>query len=372
MKQYLDLLNKIITEGVEKKGARENMPSTLSIFGHQMKFDLSKGFPIITTKEINFNNIINELFWFLDGNINIKYLIDFKTNIWNEDSYNYYEKYIKKYYDKNEEPPFDLLIEDFEQSRLRKMNFKEFVETIKTHTYNELKKYYSADDYILGDCGKQYGWLWRNLDNGNGTIDQLKNVLESLEKTPLSRRHIISAWNVDSLNEMALPACHSFVQFNCRPLSFENKIQWVLNNTDVELENLAITERCYGSDVPNYYLDCQLYQRSGDAFLGVPYNISSYALLTYIFSLKLNMLPGNFIHTLGDVHIYSNHIEQVKEQLKREPKDLPHIEINKALFDLENNIITDLNYIYDKNIINLDKYNYHPKIKGKVSTGLKL
>lgn len=368
MKQYLDLLNKIITEGVEKKGARENMPSTLSIFGHQMEFDLSKGFPIITTKEINFNNIINELFWFLDGNINIKYLIDFKTNIWNEDSYNYYVKIASK----NTDETWNNIYLDNHDGTIRMFLFDEFVHLIKNKTEKELKNNYSTNGYTLGDCGKQYGWLWRNLDNGNGVIDQLKNVLESLEKTPLSRRHIISAWNVDSLNEMALPACHSFVQFNCRPLSFENKIQWVLNNTDVELENLAITERCYGSDVPNYYLDCQLYQRSGDAFLGVPYNISSYALLTYIFSLKLNMLPGNFIHTLGDVHIYSNHIEQVKEQLKREPKDLPHIEINKALFDLENNIITDLNYIYDKNIINLDKYNYHPKIKGKVSTGLKL
>lgn len=338
MKQYIDLLRKISQEGEYKEPARDNMPRTLSLFGHQFRHDLSTGFPLLTTKKIYWKAVVVELLWFLRGDTNIKYLLDNGVNIWNEDAYQYYEKLCER------------------QGVERKISYELFHSYIKNSKGTEELKYDSlknaeADnfhtlipkDYVLGDCGKQYGWLWRSWGDEpfNGT-DQIKNLISGLQKSPMSRRHIITAWNPSTIDDMALPACHSFVQFNCRPVSSTNSTL--------------------------YYLDCQLYQRSADVFLGVPFNIASYALLTHIIAKICNMVPGEFIHTFGDVHIYDNHKEQVEEQLSRECLKLPSLKLSDGI-DWEE-VLTD-KFDYNHLINALTDYKPHPPIKAKLSTGLK-
>lgn len=368
MKQFHDLINTIIKEGVYKEQARENMPRTKAIFGHQMRFNLNDGFPILTTKKVSFKHIIIEILWFLKGETNIKFLVDNNCNIWNEDAYNYYVKIIKKFSNQTEEPPFSLLVDDPNQNKLRLLTFDEFVNSIRE---NRILTY---ADYKLGDAGKQYGWLWREWGS-----DQLKKLIKNLNSNPESRRHIISAWNPATLDDMALNACHSFVQFNCRPLSLEEKINYVMNNYDLPLENLIITEFALDHNkTPSYYLDCQLYQRSGDAFLGIPYNISSYALLTHIIAKLCNMQVGNFIHTLGDAHLYENHMSAVEELLIRDYNlyKLPNLifsdSFNTKLSCYKNNEI-DLDDFFNNLDIydfSLDNYQSYSAIKAELSTGL--
>jgi thymidylate synthase len=263
MRQYLDLLKKILDEGVEKQD-RTNT-GTKSLFGYQMRFDLSEGFPLVTTKKVHLRSIIYELLWFLKGDTNIKYLLDNKVSIWNE------------WADEN------------------------------------------------GDLGPVYGYQWRSWSAGNGEhIDQITNVIESIKNNPDSRRHIVSAWNPADLENMALPPCHALFQFY----------------------------------VANGRLSCQLYQRSGDVFLGVPFNIASYALLTLMVAQVTDLAPGDFVHTFGDVHIYSNHIEQVNIQLQRTPRPLPVMEINKevkSVFDFK----------YED--FRLTGYDSYPAIKAEVA-----
>ena len=273
MKQYLNLLRHVQSKGVKK--ADRTGTGTKSIFGYQMRFDLSKGFPLVTTKKIHVKSVIHELLWFLKGSTNISYLQDNGVRIWNEWA--------------NEN----------------------------------------------GDLGPIYGHQWRNW-NSDG-IDQINEVIKTLKKNPDSRRMLVSAWNPSVLpnpnlsfdenisnQKAALPPCHAFFQF------------YVSNNK----------------------LSCQLYQRSADVFLGVPFNIASYALLTMMVAQVCNYKPGDFIHTFGDVHIYSNHEEQVKEQLSRSPKPLPIMRLNK-------NITSIFEFTYsDFDIINYDP---HPLIPGTVS-----
>jgi thymidylate synthase len=263
MRQYLDLLKKILDEGVEKQD-RTNT-GTKSLFGYQMRFDLSEGFPLVTTKKVHLRSIIYELLWFLKGDTNIKYLLDNKVSIWNE------------WADEN------------------------------------------------GNLGPVYGHQWRSWFAGNGKhIDQITNVVESIRRNPDSRRHLVSAWNPSDLENMALPPCHAMFQFY----------------------------------VANGRLSCQLYQRSADVFLGVPFNIASYALLTLMIAQVTDLLPGDFVHTFGDVHIYSNHIEQVNTQLQRTPRPLPVMEINrdvKSVFDFE----------YED--FHLSGYDPYPAIKAEVA-----
>ncbi len=233
MKQYLDLLRKIMEDGVVKKD--RTGVGTKSIFGHQMRFDLSAGFPLLTTKKVHLKSIIYELLWFINGDTNIKYLKDHGVSIWDE------------WADEN------------------------------------------------GELGPVYGAQWRRWDCGNGqTIDQLQNVMDTLKNNPDSRRIIISSWNVAQIDKMALPPCHSLFQFY----------------------------------VADGKLSCQLYQRSADTFLGVPFNIASYALLTMMIAKVCGFSLGDFVHTTGDTHIYLNHFEQVKEQLSRTPRPLPKMIIH--------------------------------------------
>ena len=263
MQQYLDLLQRVKSEGVYK-GDRTGT-GTISIFGHQMRFDLSEGFPLLTTKKLHLKSIIYELLWFLNGDTNVKYLQDNGVRIWNE----------------------------------------------------------WAD--VNGDLGHIYGYQWRSWpDYNGGHIDQISDVVEQIKNDPDSRRLIVSAWNVADLNNMNLPPCHTFFQFY----------------------------------VAEGRLSLQLYQRSADIFLGVPFNIASYALLLQMMAQVTGLKPGTFVHTLGDAHIYTNHREQVDLQLTREPRALPTMTINpdvKGIFDFK----------YED--FKLENYSPHPHIAGAVA-----
>lgn len=263
MIEYQKLLSRILNEGVHKEDRTGT--GTISVFGHQMVFDLNDGFPLLTTKKLHLKSIIYELLWFLKGDTNVKYLQDNGVRIWNE------------WADEN------------------------------------------------GDLGHIYGYQWRSWpDYNGGYIDQISEVINQIINNPDSRRLIVSSWNVADLNNMNLPPCHTLFQFY----------------------------------VANGELSLQLYQRSADSFLGVPFNIASYALLLMMVAQVTNLKPGKFIHTLGDAHIYNNHIEQVKLQLERTPRTLPQMIINK---DIKN--IFDFEYS-DFNLVN---YNPYPHIAGVVS-----
>ena len=279
MKQYLDLLKEIKDKGVRKEDRTGT--GTISIFGHQMRFDLQEGFPLVTTKKVNFDSILHELLWFVRGDTNIEYLVKNKVNIWNEWPF-------KSWLEKTNQ------LQDIEMhSEEWKEKLNEFVDKIKNSEA-------FAREY--GDLGPVYGKQWRDFEG----VDQLNQVIEDLKTNPNSRRHIVSAWNPKEIPVMiksGLPPCHTLFQFY----------------------------------VSEGKLSCQLYQRSADVFLGVPYNIASYALLTCMIASVIDLVPGEFVHSLGDTHIYLNHLEQVDEQLSRAPHRLPKIEINKktSLFDYE-------------------------------------
>lgn len=263
MKQYLDLLQRVLDEGVRKSDRTGT--GTISVFGHQMRFNLQDGFPCLTTKKLHLKSIIHELLWFLAGDTNIKYLNDNGVRIWDE------------WADEN------------------------------------------------GDLGHVYGYQWRSWKTPDGqTIDQIANLVKSLKENPDSRRHIVSAWNVADIDNMALPPCHALFQFY----------------------------------VAEGKLSCQLYQRSADLFLGVPFNIASYALLTMMLAQVCGYQYGEFIHTFGDAHIYLNHLEQVHTQLERTPRTLPKMKINPDVKDI-------FSFKYED--FELVDYNPYPHIKAEVS-----
>ena len=287
MKQYLDMLEKILKEGTKKEDRTGT--GTISYFGYQMRFDLSEGFPLLTTKKVFLKGIIHELLWFISGSTNIKYLVDNNVKIWNDWPYAAYKK-----------------SKDFKNETM-----DEFINKIKNDD-DFAKKY--------GNLGPVYGKQWRNF----GGVDQLSWLINEIKTNPTSRRLIISAWNVPEIKDMALPPCHCFMQF-------------------------------YVNDGK---LSCQLYQRSADVFLGVPFNIASYALLTMMVAQVTGLKPGTFVHTLGDAHIYSNHIDQINLQLSRDVRELPQMIINpnvKSIFDFK---------YEDFELVN---YNPHKGIKGKVA-----
>lgn len=263
MKQYLDLVSHVLENGVDKMDRTGT--GTISVFGYQMRFDLQKGFPVLTTKKLHLRSIIHELLWFLHGDTNTRYLNDNKVSIWNE------------WADEN------------------------------------------------GELGPIYGYQWRSWpDYQGGHIDQISALIDSLTNNPNSRRHLVCAWNVAQIDQMGLPPCHVLFQFY----------------------------------VADGKLSCQLYQRSCDIFLGVPFNIASYALLTMMIAQVVGLKPGEFIHTLGDAHIYKNHIDQSKLQIGREPFPLPQMKINP-------NVTSIFDFTYDD--FQLVGYQAHPHIKGDIA-----
>ncbi len=263
MKQYLDLLQHIADKGAKKEDRTGT--GTISVFGYQMRFDLNKGFPLVTTKKCHMRSITHELLWFLQGDTNIKYLKENKVSIWDE------------WADEN------------------------------------------------GNLGPVYGRQWRSWPTADGrNVDQIKNVIDQIKKNPDSRRLIVSAWNVGEIEKMALPPCHAFFQFY----------------------------------VADGKLSCQLYQRSADVFLGVPFNIASYALLTMIIAQVCNLKLGDFVHTFGDTHLYVNHLEQTALQLSREPRALPQMKINPNVKDIFDFKFEDFELV---------GYDPHPHIKAPVA-----
>jgi thymidylate synthase len=304
MRQYLDLLQDVKKNGVVKSDRTGT--GTKSVFGRQMRFDLSEGFPLLTTKKVFLRGIIHELLWFLQGSSNIEYLVKNDVNIWNEWPF---RAYLQRTGQEVSQPG----------SEEWTKQLSDFVEKIRNdHTF--------ALEY--GELGPVYGHQWRHWPDGKGgQIDQIQQVVETIKHDPDSRRIIVSAWNVADIKEMAkagLPPCHSLFQF------------YVLDGK----------------------LSCQLYQRSADLFLGVPFNIASYALLTMMMAQVTGLKPGEFVHTFGDVHIYLNHLEQVDRQLSREPKPLPAMELNPNVTSIFDFTIDDFN---------LTGYDPHPGIKAPIA-----
>lgn len=313
MKQYLELEKYVLEHGTQK-GDRTGT-GTISTFGYQMRFDLAKGFPILTTKRVAFRLVVSELLWFLHGDTNIRYLLQHNNNIWNEWAF---ERYVKsEAYNGPDMTDFGLRAEKDEAFReVYKREMEAFKQAILTD---------EAFAATYGELGNIYGKQWREWKTSSGeTIDQLKEVIEAIKKTPDSRRLIVSAWNPEDVPTMVLPPCHTMFQFY----------------------------------VADGKLSCQLYQRSADIFLGVPFNIASYALLTHLIARETGLEVGEFVHTMGDAHLYNNHIEQVKEQLSREPKALPTLRLAEepaSIFDFE---VAD---------ISLEGYEPHPAIKAPIS-----
>lgn len=313
MKQYLDFLQHILDNGIEKSDRTGT--GTKSVFGYQMRFDLQKGFPMVTTKAVPFGLIKSELLWFLKGNSNLKYLLQNNNHIWDEWGF-------KRYVESSDYTGPDMT--DFGRRCLVDEAFnKQYQQELQLYCEKIL-----TDDAFAkkhGDLGNVYGVQWRRWPKSNGeTIDQIQEVLDLLKNNPDSRRIIVSAWNPEEVPNMALPPCHTLFQF------------YVIDGK----------------------LSCQLYQRSADAFLGVPFNIASYALLTHLIANEVGLEVGEFVHTFGDAHIYLNHLEQVKEQLKREPFELCQLELlhsEKSIFEVE------------KDDIILKNYNKHPKISAPIA-----
>lgn len=313
MKEYLDLGQKILDEG-HIKTDRTNT-GTKSIFGYQMRFDLSKCFPLLTTKRVPFGLIKSELLWFLKGDTNIRFLLENKNHIWDEWAFkNYVESSDYQGPDMTDFGRRCLVDEEFNQ--IYQAQLSDFCQRILTD-----------DDFAekYGDLGKVYGYQWRHWQTSKGeVIDQIKEVIEQIKHTPDSRRMIVSAWNPEDIPSMALPPCHTLFQFY----------------------------------VADGKLSCQLYQRSGDVFLGVPFNIASYALLTHLIAHQTGLEVGEFVHTLGDAHLYSNHFEQMTEQLTRTPKDLPTLWLNPDKKDIFDFTMED---------IKLEGYNPYPTIKAPIA-----
>ncbi len=293
MKQYLDLCRTILEQGTNKSDRTGT--GTISRFGHQMRFDLNEGFPLLTTKKVYLRAIIHELLWFVKGDTNIKYLVDNDVRIWNEWPYKSYTQ-----------------SDDYQGETI-----EEFIDKVKND--DEFARKY-------GDLGPVYGRQWRSFgfDDNSGFVDQLANVIEQIKSNPNSRRLIVCSWNPLLIDKMALPPCHTLFQF------FVNDGK----------------------------LSCMLYQRSADVFLGVPFNIASYALLTMMVAKICNLELGEFVHTLGDAHIYTNHLEQINKQLKRTPRSLPKMIIKGDQKNIEDFVFEDFELV---------DYNPHSGLKGTVA-----
>jgi thymidylate synthase len=288
-KQYQDLLQDILDNGVTKQDRTGT--GTTSVFGRQIRHKMSEGFPLLTTKKMAWKPIVTELLWFLRGDTNIKFLVDNGCNIWNGDAYKDYLKWVGV----NNNP----------------LNINEFIDKIKTD---------SDFSSVYGDLGPIYGKQWRRIlmPFDMMVIDQITNLINDLKTNPDSRRLMVNAWNVGEIDQMVLPPCHYGFQVYTRELSWEEQVQWVMKNTNVEWENLYIVEEIAKSSTPKRAISLMWNQRSVDTFLGLPFNIASYGLLLEIIATSVNMVPDELIGNLGDVHLYNNHIEQAKEQIGRE------------------------------------------------------
>jgi thymidylate synthase len=350
-KQYQELLKDILDNGIEKKDRTGT--GTVSVFGRQIRHKMSEGFPLLTTKKMAFKTMVTELLWFLRGDTNIKYLVDNGCNIWNGDAY---KNYCNAYPDV--EKTFQYEGSNIE---VRKMTQEEFIEQIKTD--DEFAKRW-------GELGPIYGKQWRNwktedeyLDGVSYAyypkIDQIQNLINDLKTNPDSRRLMVSAWNVGELDQMILPPCHYGFQMYTRELSGSERFSIhkkyiTKDNLDLLFES-ATDENLDKLGVPTRAISLMWNQRSVDTFLGLPFNIASYGLLLMMIADEMNMVPDELIGNLGDVHLYSNHIEQAKEQISREPMKSPTVHVIDGIF---------CSSVDD---VILENYKSHPSIKASLS-----
>ena len=357
-KKYKQLLQDIFENGVEKKDRTGT--GTISVFGRQIRHKMSDGFPLLTTKKMYWKGIVTELLWFLRGDTNIKYLVDNDCHIWDGDAY---KKYCMSYKDGHE----------FHEDETVKRSYtkEEFINKIKTD--NEFANKW-------GDLGPIYGKQWRNWnsgyerENGYKGIDQIQNAINLLKTNPDDRGIIVSAWNVGELDQMTLRPCHNFFQFYTRELSHQERLDIACKGDENGImpvvpmykEKEKMVEFMNEKNIPTRGISLMWNQRSVDTFLGLPFNIASYALLLETIAKEVNMIPNELIGNLGDVNLYKNHIEQAKEQLTREPMDLPKVLINNGDFNgvpFTKSILGG----YDITDFELVDYKSHPRIKASLS-----
>jgi thymidylate synthase len=313
LKAYQELLQDILTNGTKKEDRTGT--GTISVFGRQMRFDLSEGFPLVTTKRVPFRLIASEMLWFMKGDTNIRYLLQHNNHIWNEWAF---KKWVES---------ADYTGPDMHNFGLRSQQDENFKLQYDAQMDEFVKKVLEDDEFAkqYGELGDVYGKQWRDwTTTQGGTIDQLKDVIHMIKTNPDSRRLIVSAWNPEDIPSMALPPCHTLFQFY----------------------------------VADGKLSCQLYQRSADTFLGVPFNIAGYALLTHLIAHECGLGVGEFVHTIGDAHIYTNHMDQIQTLLSREPRELPTLKLNKDVASM---------FDFDVSDIEILDYNPHPTIKAPVA-----
>ena len=368
-RKYQQLLSDIIEFGVEKKDRTGT--GTISEFGYQIRHKMSEGFPLLTTKKMAWKSIVTELLWFLRGDTNIKFLVDNGCHIWDGDAYKGYEKQCDIH---NVEP----------------MEKEKFISAIKNGNNNEPHFIPDLTGYKLGELGPIYGKQWRSwevdtsyLGNDEWTegkdIDQIQNLINELKTNPDSRRLMVSAWNVGELDQMVLPPCHYGFQVYTRELSraerienynskFENKIDvpFIKVNLGDAIEN-TIDAALTQANIPTRAISLMWNQRSVDTFLGLPFNIASYGLLLEIIAKEVNMIPDELIGNLGDVHLYSNHVEQAKEQIGREPFELPKLYINDEFWNHEYQTIDGWIKSMEIGDFQIENYQSHPSIKAPLS-----
>jgi thymidylate synthase len=362
--RYQALLEDILQWGIEKKDRTGT--GTISVFGRQIRHKMSEGFPLLTTKKMHWNSVVTELLWFLRGDTNIKFLLDYDCHIWDGDAY-------KNYKTKTE----IMMGHGFHGTLLSQ---EEFIGKIKTD--NDFAKTWS-------DLGPIYGKQWRNwkyqenewydghthYPEISASIDQIQNLIEELKTNPDSRRLMVSAWNVGELDKMVLPPCHYGFQVYTRELSESERFNWYGNKIDSHMHHDHIVQEMNQENVPTRSISLMWNQRSVDTFLGLPFNIASYGLLLEIIAKEVNMVPDELIGNLGDVHLYSNHVEQAKEQIGRTPYELPTVKITERNWYMHEKVKEHLGEktldeklkSYRPDCFELIGYESHPKIKAPLS-----
>jgi thymidylate synthase len=357
--QYQDLLQDILDNGIVKTDRTGT--GTISVFGRQIRHKMSEGFPLLTTKKMAWKTMVTELIWFLSGSTNIKYLVMNGCHIWDGDAYKNYSKTIEGVIDGYKsgdimgmQPHIEEWFSD--SDKLTPLTQEAFIDKIKTN-----------DEFAerWGELGPIYGKQWRSWLKVGEEIDQIQNLIDELKTNPDSRRLMVSAWNVGELNHMILPPCHYGFQVYTRVLSGEERWDLLKNKVGDEKFQLMVddivpfggglSEELQSYNIPKRTISLMWNQRSVDTFLGLPFNIASYGLLLMMIADEMNMIPDELIGNLGDVHLYSNHIEQAKEQIKREPFDLPTVHVMDGIFSFG-----------DKDVI-LENYQSHPSIKAPLS-----